>query len=147
MPDRNKGALVGTWRLLSFEAQSSEGQILHPYGRHPTGQLIYDGLGNMSVQILRTQRHRFTESDKSQGSAEEMREALTSYEAYFGTYVVDEQQAIVRHRLEGALFPNWTGSEQRRYFRFSGGHLTLSTPSIRYGGATLVATLVWERMA
>lgn len=141
-----KSALVGTWKLLSFEAQTADGQLLLPYGRDPVGQLIYDALGNMAVQLMRAQRQSFSARDKSQGSAEEIQRAFTSYEAYFGTYVVDEQQGTVTHRLEGALFPNWTGGEQRRYFRFSGGHLSLSTPPIPYGGTTMRATLVWERM-
>ena len=141
-----KSRFIGSWRLLSFEAQTSDGQILHPYGSPPTGQLIYDALGSMAVQILRAQRADFAARDKSRGSAEEIRDAFTSYEAYFGTYEVDEEQGIVTHRLNGALFPNWTGSEQRRYFQFSGGQLTLSTPAMPYGGATLSAALVWERL-
>ena len=142
-----QSAFVGTWRLLSFEGHTSDGQILEPYGSHPRGQLIYGPDGNMAVQIMRSDRQEFSARDKSQGSAEEITSAFTSYEAYFGTYVIDEEHGMVIHRLEGALFPNWTGSEQKRYFRFSDSHLTLSTPPIPYGGATLTAVLVWERIA
>ena len=140
-------AFVGIWRLLSFEGHTSDGQVLKPYGSHPRGQLVYDANGNMAVQIMRSDRQEFSATDKSQGSAEEIMGAFTSYEAYFGTYVIDEEQGVVIHRLEGALFPNWTGSEQKRYFRFSGSRLTLSTAPIPYGGATLTASLVWERIA
>ena len=141
-----KSAFVDTWRLLSFEGHTSDGEVLEPYGSRPRGQLVYDTNGNMAVQILRSDRQEFSVQDKSQASVEEITSAFTSYEAYFGTYVIDEEQGMVIHRLEGALFPNWTGSEQRRYFQFSDSRLTLSTAPIPYGGATLTATLVWERI-
>ena len=141
-----KSTFVGTWGLLSFEGRTSDGQVLEPYGSQPRGQLVYDATGNMAVQILRSYRQEFSARDKSQGSAEEITSAFTSYEAYFGTYVIDDEQGMVIHQLERALFPNWTGSEQRRYFRFSDSHLTLSTAPIPYGGATVTATLVWERV-
>ena len=138
-------AFIGTWRLLSFEALTSDMRTLYPYGSHPKGLLIYDGHGNMAVQLLRAERQRFSTDDKSQGSVQEIRGAFTSYEAYFGTYEIDEHEGTVTHRLEAALFPNWSGSEQKRYFEFSGPRLTLRTPSIPYGGTMLVSTLVWER--
>lgn len=147
IPGKQQSAFVGTWRLLSFEGYTSVGQVLEPYGSQPRGQLVYDANGNMAVQILRSDRQEFSARDKSQGSAEEITSAFTSYEAYFGTFVIDEEQDMVIHRSKGALFPNWTGSEQRRYFRFSDSHLTLSTAPIPYGGATLTAVLVWERIA
>jgi hypothetical protein len=79
-------AFIGAWRLLSFEAVTSDMQTLHPYGPHPKGLLIYDGQGNVAVQLLRGERQRFSAEDKSQGSDHEIRDAFTSYEAYFGTY-------------------------------------------------------------
>lgn len=140
-------AFMGAWRLLSFEALTTDMQTLYPYGSHPQGLLIYDGLGNMAAQLLRSSREWFSAKDKSLGSDHEIRAAFTSYEAYFGTYKIDAHAGTVTHQIDAALFPNWTGSEQRRYFEFAGSRLTLRTPAIAYGGTTLVATLVWERIS
>ena len=51
--------------------------------------------------------------------------------AYFGTYTVDEKAGVVVHHVEGASFPNWIGTDQRREFTLSGRRLTLRTPPLR----------------
>src|SRR6516164_1837120 len=47
------GQLIGTWRLESYEVQSpGSTEPLYPYGRTPSGSLIYDANGSMAVQIM-----------------------------------------------------------------------------------------------
>lgn len=65
--------------------------------------------------------------------------------AYFGRYEVNEAAETVTHHVTGCTFPNWIGSEQTRHFAFTDQRLTLSTPPILAGGATLRGILVWER--
>ncbi len=38
-------ALIGSWKLDSFELQSTDGSISHPYGRELTGYLFYNADG------------------------------------------------------------------------------------------------------
>lgn len=47
--------LVGTWRLVSYEARDSKGQIQYRLGEHVSGQLIYDSAGNMSAHEVKTE--------------------------------------------------------------------------------------------
>ncbi len=78
-----------------------------------------------------------------------MRAAYQGYEAYFSTYEIDAAQCVIRHRVDGGLFPNWTGSVQSRYYKFEGpDRLVLSTEPIDGPSAKrTVVTLMWERLA
>jgi hypothetical protein len=64
--------------------------------------------------------------------------------AYFGTYSFNLSAGMVIHHVRSASFPNWTGTEQVRYFKAEGQRLVLSTP-ISDGGRHLTAILIWER--
>jgi len=46
--------LLGTWRLVSYEARDSEGRVHYPLGENVSGLLVYDGGGNMSAHVMRT---------------------------------------------------------------------------------------------
>jgi hypothetical protein len=42
-------SLLGTWRLVSYEARDSEGRVQYPLGENVSGLLVYDSGGNMSA--------------------------------------------------------------------------------------------------
>ncbi|HEX6387442.1 MAG TPA: lipocalin-like domain-containing protein [Anaerolineae bacterium] len=142
----SKEQFVGTWQLIDAQARLANGKVLHPYGQNPAGMLIYDANGHMSVQLMDADRQTFAVADKSRGTVEEMKAAIEKYEAYFGTYDIDEEGKVVRHHASGSLLPNWTGTDQVRFYEFSGNRLTLSTAEIPYSGTTLVGRLTWERV-
>lgn len=101
----------------------------------------------MSVHIMRAGRKNFRGETKFRAAPEEMRSAYESYEAYFSTYAVDEENHIIKHTVIGGLFPNWTGSVQPRYYQLSGDRLILSTAPIGTNPTNkTIVTLVWERM-
>jgi len=72
-------------------------------------------------------------------SVEEIREAVTGFVAYFGTYEVDDVSQTVTHRVEASLEPSWVGTSLRR-FRWDGARLVLTRA---VPGTT--DELVWER--
>ena len=45
-------SLLGTWRLVSYEARDPEGRVQYPLGENVSGLLVYDGSGNMSALFL-----------------------------------------------------------------------------------------------
>ena len=45
--------------------------------------------------------------------------------------------------IEGATFPNWIGTHQKRFFTISGGELKWTTPITSLGSGT--ALDVWKR--
>jgi len=80
---------IGAWRLASFEEETAAGEIVHPYGENPIGSLIYDSSGRMSVQIMRTDREAFPSTEWETTPAEEIKEAVEGFTAFFGSFEVD----------------------------------------------------------
>jgi hypothetical protein len=138
-------ALVGTWRLVSFESRTTGGENRHPLGPAAKGQLSYDAAGRMSAQLMNPERPSFASGDLTRGTDAEVRAAMAGYIAYYGTYTLDQPRGVVTHHVQGALFPNWVGSDQVRHFRLDGDRLTITTPPIRMGGEDSTTVLVWER--
>ena len=142
-----RAQFVGTWTLLAFEFRLSDGTVTYPMGKEATGMIIYDANGHMSVQMMRKDRPSFASGDQQKGTPEEIKTALEGYVAYFGDYVIDEDEQAVIHEAKGAMFPNWIGQDQKRFFEFSGDRLTLTTVPIQIGGVQLTGTLIWERQS
>jgi Lipocalin-like domain len=138
---------VGVWRLVSMEYRTDDGALVEsPFGAEPEGTIMYDSLGNMAAQIGRKDRPRFSSSDRMAGSVEEKTAAFESYIAYFGRYRVDERERSVTHDVQQALFPNWAGSKQVRYYTFADRKLTLRTPPFQYLGKNVTAILLWDKI-
>jgi Lipocalin-like domain len=139
--------LVGTWRLVKFEARDSRGKQQYPLGEDVSGQLIYDAAGNMSAHVMRNDRPAFAADDPARATDAEVRAAFDGHASYFGTYEIDEATQTVTHHVQGAWYPNWIGKDQLRYFKFDGSHLVLSSPPIVSDGESLEYVLIWERIA
>ena len=130
---------LGAWRLVSFEEETSDGEIVYPYGENPIGLLIYDSSGRMSVQIMRRDREPFSSSEWETVSAEEIKEAVAGFTAFFGSFEVDADNKTVIHHVEGHVLPGSVGKTLRREFEFAGGFLILKpSPNRR---------VVWERVS
>ena len=138
--------LVGTWRLVSCEAQASSGEIRYSLGQHIVGQLFYDIHGNMSGHVMRVDRPTFASDDWGSGTDAEVRAAFEGHVSYFGTYTIDTSARSVTHHVRGASYPNWMGHDQIRYYRIDASHLVLSTPPILDRREWLKYILTWERM-
>ena len=146
-PTGDARRLVGAWRLVSFETNDQEMRQFR--GARPTGLIIYDATGHMSVQIMPDRaRPRFTGPVSGaftgpRPTAGEALEALSGYTAYFGTYTVDEKARSVTHQRVGNLNPGALGDFVRRYEFLGDGRLAL-VPLDRQEVRT--SRLVWERI-
>ena len=143
-PDRDR--FIGTWNLVSCDGELQKGGVIHTYGANPVGTLVYDRAGCMSVHLMSPGRENFLAADKARSTPAEAKSATQSYEAYFGTYQVVQEKRIVIHHVLGSLLPNWTETDQSRFYEFSGNRLILRTEQVLYGGTTLVAVMTWERV-
>jgi hypothetical protein len=105
--------IIGTRRLTSRTVRQADGsESFDPkYGRHPVGYISYDRTGHMSVQFMRPNRPKDV--------------TLEGYEAYFGTYTVDEQKKMVTHHIEGHMLPERVGHDFLRGLEVRGDELTL----------------------
>jgi len=137
--------LIGTWKLVSCEARSSNGEVSYPYGRNAFGMLVYDSGGNVFVLLMRRDRPKFTSNDLFRGTPEETKTAFEGFNAYCGTYEVNEEKRTITHHIEGCSFPNWVGKDQERFFKRSGDQLTLSTAPMPLGGIQSTVHLIWTR--
>jgi hypothetical protein len=137
--------LVGTWRLISWETRSVDGQtVSYPFGREAVGYIMYNEDGYMSVDITRPNRESFAAGDLLSGSTEEKAHAASTYVSYCGRYELQGETVI--HHVELSLFPNWVSVDQERLVELKGNRLTLSTRPILLGGKLQIAHLIWERV-
>jgi hypothetical protein len=136
---------VGTWRLVSAETKTASGEVSYPFGKDATGYLIYGQDGFMAVAIMHANRANFASSDIGAGSLEEKLASFDTYLSYSGTY--EMKGDVVVHHIELSLFPNWCGTHQERFFRFSGDQLILRTRLMVVRGTEQTAQLIWQRAA
>lgn len=136
-------SLVGTWRLRSYRLIGSRGRERFPYGEDATGYILYGHDGYMAVAIMSSGRTPFAGSDILRRTTPEAAEATRTYLSYSGRYEVLEDRVL--HHVEVALFPNWSGTVQERYFRLDGDMLELSTAPLLLERPQPRAYLVWQR--
>jgi hypothetical protein len=102
---------------------------------------MYDAAGNMSAQLMRSERKPLaTPSTEPERAA-----AYATYTAYYGKFTIDPGLAKVTHHVEGALNHNWVKTDLVRYYAFSpdGNQLMLS---IKNAEGRVTGTLTWERL-
>lgn len=129
---------IGTWRLIDQLTLDADGGQTHSRGENPQGILMYDGAGNMNVQMMRRER---IGNDMAN-----LQTALSDYVGYFGTYIVDEAAGTITHHVEGSSYPGWIGTTQRREYHFEGDRLTLSADADDDGKLTR-RVAIWVREA
>ncbi len=139
--------LTGSWSLVSAEVKRADGGASSsPFQAGTQGLLVYDATGRVSFQIRQPTRTPFASGDRLRGTDAEVRAAFEGYLAYWGTFEVDEPNRNVLHHISACSYPNWEGTTQVRHYELAGDRLTLSSASVTAGGASIVATFVWERV-
>ena len=135
--------LVGSWRLVSFHNESSEGSVTYPWGKEVAGYITYTDWGRMAVVFQKGDRPRSSSGDLWRRTPQEKAEAYDTCIAYSGTYDVQGNQVI--HHVEVCTFEDWVGTDLVRAVKLEGNRVTLTTPPTPFGSGTAVAVLVWER--
>jgi hypothetical protein len=141
-----QAAFVGAWKLITFEFRKADGGVIYPFGEQAQGSIIYTGSGRYSAQLMRKGRPRFKSSDQMRGTVEEIESNYKGCISYFGTYKINTEKRIIIHHVEGSIFPNMEGSDQKRHFELTGNHLTLKTLPTRLDGEKAIGILQWERI-
>ena len=129
-------SVVGMWRLVSIV---QDGGQAPNRGARPTGLIVYDASGQMSVQIMPDRiRPKFASTEPT---PEEAKEALRGYTAYFGTYSVDQRAGTVTHHRQGSVNPGDIGGDLVRRFEFASNNRIVLTPL-----ENPTRRLTWERV-
>jgi hypothetical protein len=144
--DTLASALIGTWRLVSREGRTPIGErrVDPGLGADPLALLVYDSAGNFSAQFMKRDRADGA-SVAPAPRASNNSVAVGGYDAYFGTYTVDEVAGTVTQQLLGALSPGDVGKVVTRELQVEGDRLTIELVTSGADGEPLTRTLIWIR--
>ena len=131
---------VGHYRLIKFENFDEKGGAR--VAEYDGGRIMYDAAGNMSAQLMRSNRKPLS----SPATDPERAASYATYTAYYGKYTIDAAAGNVTHHVEGALNANWVKTDLVRWYAFSadGKQLMLS---LKNAEGRVTGTLTWERVS
>lgn len=138
-------ALIGSWKLVSYEDRDSSGASVYPYGKTPAGLLIYDASGHMAIQIMATPPPDVASDDWDLFTVKEKVALYDAYTAYFGRYEVDSGRKVVIHLAEADLSRLYIGRREERHYQLAGDRLIL-TGTWAQSGKTWNGTRVFQRL-
>ena len=143
-PKALKDELAGTWRLLIADAVNPDKSQTPQFGPNPEGTLIFTASGHYSLQIMRFNRPKFAANDRTKGTADENKAAISQMVSHFGTWTVDEANKTITFRIEGSSYPNWEGTTQTRMIQSINPNdaLVYTVPNPDTG--TLPAMVAWK---
>jgi hypothetical protein len=107
--------------------------------------LIYDRSGNFAAQFMK--RDRSSPISDVAASASNNSRAQGGYDAYFGTYTIDEAEKTVTQRLVGALSKENVGLVVTRKMLVERDSLTIKLETTTAEGEAVVRTLIWSRVS
>ncbi|MCK6385024.1 MAG: lipocalin-like domain-containing protein [Rhodocyclaceae bacterium] len=139
----DRSALVGTWKVLSFEMEYQDGRPASPWegGRNPVGFLIFTEQGRMMSMIEGVDR-KPAKTDEERGAL------LRTMIAYTGPYRLEGDKWITH--VDASWVPSWTGTEQARFYKLDGDRLQVTTAWFKYamlsGEPMARGVLTWGRV-
>lgn len=147
LPSGNLAAdLPGVWWLLTREDWTKDGQrrIDPSLGADPIGILTYTAT-HFAAQFMKRDRSdnaapSITYAGKNNTSA------VGGYDAYFGTYAVNEDAGNVAHTLIGSINPSNIGMTTFRDMRVQENELIIQLETTTAEGESITRTLVWKRI-
>ena len=139
-------SLPGTWLLQSRIDVTAAGErrLESSLGEDPIALLIYDRAGHFAVQFMKRDRSAVV-AEGSGGGANNSR-AQGGYDAYFGTYTVDDARGTVTQHLLGALSRENVGATLVREVEVRGGSLSIRLQAKHADGTAVTRTLTWRRV-
>lgn len=140
----NKDKFIGTWKLLSLESKTEDGNVNYPLGKDVSGYLTYTEQNFMSVSMMQPNRPIFKSLDIKGGVIEEKVAAIDGCVSYCGRFTIQGKKII--HHIELSLFPNWVGIDQERFYEFQSDRLILSTSPFLIEGQKQTAHLIWQKI-
>ena len=145
-PGALSSQLPGTWQLVSRVdvTESGEPRPEPSLGEDPIALLIYDRSGHFAAQFMK--RDRSVAAPDGPAAGPNNSRAQGGYDAYFGTYTVDDQQSTVTQRLLGVLSNENVGAVLTCGVRVVGDTLVIRLQTTSVDGAPVTRTLTWRRV-
>jgi hypothetical protein len=142
--DHTRQRLLGTWKLVAAVREDiPSGAKSDVLGRNPIGYINYAPDGRMMVLTVGSGRRKPASAAATSAEAEALFRSMTSYA---GIYTIDGDE--ITHHVDASWNESWTGTHQRRFARFEGDRVHLSTPPSPdpLTGVMSVRTMTWEKM-
>ncbi len=138
--------LPGTWRLVSrIDVDASGRPHADPaLGSDPVALLVYDRSGHFAAQFMK--RDRSSAPADGPAGARNNTQAQGGYDAYFGSYSVDDASGVVTQKLEGALSAANVGLQLSRAMSVEGDVLVIVLETTAWDGTPVTRTLEWARV-
>jgi len=141
--------LIGTWVLRSRVDRTRSGERRNEpmLGEDPIALLHYDAVGFFAAQFMKRNRsaEAVVSEPMSNTTAPNNTRAQGGYDAYFGTYTVDDVKGTVTQTLVGALSAANVGQVLTRAMRVDGDTLTIEVDTAAADGEPVTRTLIWRR--
>jgi len=140
------GAILGIWKLKSREDVDATGQIqIDPFlGRDPLGILCF-APSHFAAQFMKRDRSR-QENAPQRVQAKNNTVAVNGYDAYFGTYSIDEIAGTLTTHLEGSTSPANVGSTYVRDVRVIDDELFIQLQTTTTDGTPITRTNTFTRV-
>ena len=138
--------ILGAWQLDSRIVRKASGEtLIDPVlGQQPTGRLFYDASGHMALEMMRPGRSQPIVPANPKDATNPR--IMLGYDAYFGTFRLNEPDGTITHHVEGSLFPEDLGKDFQRGLKVDGDTLTLSLTSRSPEGFDVTRTLRFRRL-
>lgn len=138
--------LPGTWQLQSrIDVTASGERRPEPsLGEDPVALLIYDRSGHFAAQFMRRDRSVIVPDGPS--GAKNNSRAQGGYDAYFGTYTIDDEKATVTQTLLAALSPENVGHVLTRMMEVHDDTLVIRLETTARDSTAVTRTLTWQRV-
>ena len=146
-PTANLAAtILGIWKLKSREDVDDRGQIhIDPFlGRDPLGILCF-GPSHFAAQFMKRDRSR-VENVPQPVQVKNNTVAVSGYQAYFGTYSIDEIAGTLTTHLEGSISPADVDSTYIRDVRVVDNELIIQLETTAADGTAITRTNTFSRI-
>jgi len=129
--------LVGAWTIVSITYEQN-GKTTEPYGANVRGTQVFGADGRFAVVVTRADLPKVASNNRETATAEEAVKIVHGSIGYFGSYTTNAADNSVTVQIEGATFPNWVGTSQKRTYTISGDEMHLINPTASGGGSAKV---------
>lgn len=140
-------ALLGAWRLVSFDITYSDGRpALQPFGARPEGALMYTADGHVSALLAAGDRPALGAGRLERGAHASTAAKAAAFDtslAYVGRWAVEGDEVI--HTVLLSQNPDAVGAALRRRFELKGGALRLTYELTARSGVVRHYRLLWRR--
>jgi Lipocalin-like domain len=139
-------AILGIWKLKSRKDVDATGQIhIDPFlGRDPMGILCF-GPSHFAAQFMKRDRSR-EENVPQPVQVKNNTVAVSGYQAYFGTYSIDEIAGTLTTHLEGSISPADVDSTYIRDVRVVDNELIIQLETTAVDGTAITRTNTFSRI-